>query len=244
MTAFKPENVILVAFGGPSSSGKTTVAKTLAALLPHVTLIHQDDFYLADSQIPIDKASGYQDWDCPEALNFDKFKKYLTVLKNGEGEPPIDSIQPDDLDLKLLSNGIEAIKTIVKEHETKFNNGKQKHIYFIDGFMLFHDPEITNLFDVKLFFHASFATLKRRREARSGYNTVEGFWTDPPEYFEKIVWPAFESSHKYLFTNNDVEGQLNPKVAAQYKIHDVKNEDGCKLIDLVTSALNIIIHEI
>ena len=40
-----PEEVVLVALGGPSSSGKTTVAKSLKLLLPKNTmLIHLDDF--------------------------------------------------------------------------------------------------------------------------------------------------------------------------------------------------------
>jgi hypothetical protein len=28
-----------------------------------------------------------------------------------------------------------------------------------------------------------------RREARTGYTTIEGWWADPPGYVDKIVWP-------------------------------------------------------
>ena len=52
--------------------------------------------------------------------------------------------------------------------------------------MLFHDPSIIKLFDIKLFFHAPFDTLKSRREARKGYTTAEGFWVDPPNTFRKL----------------------------------------------------------
>ncbi|KAJ2787423.1 ribosylnicotinamide kinase [Coemansia interrupta] len=30
-----------------------------------------------------------------------------------------------------------------------------------------------------------------RREAREGYATKDGVWTDPPGYFDSIVWPNF-----------------------------------------------------
>ena len=35
---------------------------------------------------------------------------------------------------------------------------------------------IRDLFDVKIFLRTDYETAKRRREARSGYVTLEGFW--------------------------------------------------------------------
>ena len=63
-TTGSEEQVILVALGGASSSGKTTVAKALKLLIPSSVLIHLDDFYFTDSDIPIDPETGYQNWDC------------------------------------------------------------------------------------------------------------------------------------------------------------------------------------
>jgi nicotinamide/nicotinate riboside kinase len=40
--------------------------------------------------------------------------------------------------------------------------------------------DIRSLFDTKLFLRTSYETAKKRREARSGYVTIEGFWEDPP----------------------------------------------------------------
>ncbi|EMG48723.1 hypothetical protein G210_0661 [Candida maltosa Xu316] len=197
------EEVILVALGGPSSSGKTTVAKSLKLLLPSNTLlIHLDDFYLTDSEIPIDEKTGYQNWDCPEAINFTKFMEYVQNYKKGIFKNDIKSIEPTEADLKLSKQEEATLLEKITENGDKFNN---KKIVLVDGFMLFHDPEIFNLFDIKLFFHAPFDVLQRRRESRNGYTTTEGFWVDPPDYFTKIVLPAYVKSHKYLFENGDVE---------------------------------------
>jgi len=50
---------------------------------------------------------------------------------------------------------------------------------------------------------------KARREARSGYVTLEGFWEDPPGYVDKIVWPNYVKDHRFLFLDGDVEGAFD-----------------------------------
>ena len=37
---------------------------------------------------------------------------------------------------------------------------------------------------------------------------IEGFWEDPPEYFDKIVWKWYVKDHQHLFENGDVNGPL------------------------------------
>ena len=235
------DKVVLIAFGGPSSSGKTTVAQTLKGLLPDATLIHLDDFYLTDSQIPIDKATGYQNWDCAEAIDFDKFTTYLLNLKLGKEQIPINSIQSNDLNLKLDPTEENTVIDAINQHRDKFEG---KKLVFIDGFMLFHNPDLIKLFDIELLFHASLSTLKKRRESRGGYTTVEGFWVDPPNYFEKIVWPAFVNSHKYLFMGENVDDKLKPEVLEQFNIYDIRNDTDSSLLELVNKSLDIIIDNL
>ena len=66
--------------------------------------------------------------------------------------------------------------------------------------------------DIKIFLRASYAKAKARREARSGYVTLEGFWEDPEGYVDKIVWPNYVEGHRWMFENGDVEGRMLPKV--------------------------------
>jgi nicotinamide/nicotinate riboside kinase len=35
-----------------------------------------------------------------------------------------------------------------------------------------------------------------------------GFWEDPPEYFDKIVWKSYIKDHQHLFENNDINGHV------------------------------------
>lgn len=68
------------------------------------------------------------------------------------------------------------------------------------------------LIDIKLFLLVSRAKATQRREARDGYVTLEGFWKDPPDYVDKIVWPNYAEAHAWLFENGNVEGELNEEV--------------------------------
>ncbi|ABN68671.2 uridine kinase activity [Scheffersomyces stipitis CBS 6054] len=234
MTHEEYKQVVVIAFGGPSSSGKTTCAKAVHSLIKNSRLIHLDDFYLADHLIPVDPVTGQQNWDVPEALDFARFTSYIKSIRQSHNlEDKIDTLEPDT-NLKLTAQEVQQFEAKIAQNIPDLDNTL---LVLVDGFMLFHDREIIQLFDVKLFFHASFETLKNRRESRKGYNTVEGFWVDPPNYFRDMVWPAYESSHKYLFENKDVDGVLKSEYKTQYQIHDIRNETGVKLYEVVDWSL-------
>jgi len=72
--------------------------------------------------------------------------------------------------------------------------------------------------DIKLFLRVSYAKAKARREARSGYVTLEGFWEDPPGYVDKIVWPNYVQDHKWMFEDEDVEGALKENIVEEWKV--------------------------
>ena len=77
---------------------------------------------------------------------------------------------------------------------------------------------IQKYIDIKLLLRVSFAKAKARREARSGYVTLEGFWLDPPGYVDKIVWPNYVAYHQWMFENGDVEGKLKEEVLSEWNI--------------------------
>lgn len=72
--------------------------------------------------------------------------------------------------------------------------------------------EVQPTMDIKLFLRVSYAKAKARREARSGYVTLEGFWEDPPGYVDKIVWPNYVQDHEWMFEDGDVEGRFGEGV--------------------------------
>ena len=56
------------------------MAKCLQRLLERVIVLHQDDFYKADSEIPVNDENE-QDWDCPEALRMEDFVRALRICR-------------------------------------------------------------------------------------------------------------------------------------------------------------------
>ena len=76
--------------------------------------------------------------------------------------------------------------------------------------------------DAKLFVRASLAAAKRRREARDGYVTLEGFWSDPPGYVDRVVWPNYVREHAWMFEGGDVEGDWRGNVLRREGISVLK----------------------
>lgn len=224
--------LVVVGIGGPSSSGKTTVAKALHSLYPSSTLVHLDDFYYPDEQIPVNEEIGVQNWDCADAINWAKFKKYIEAVRLSNGAfLPVESLEMDAL-LKLSEEETENLSALAYGQVP----ASEFHFVFVDGFMIFHSDEISRLFDVKLFFRAPYEVLKARRESRLGYNTVEGFWVDPPNYFDNIVWPEFVKSHRQLFVGEDVTKDLTD-AARKSGLADIVNGDATTLVDLIKWAI-------
>ena len=59
---------------------------------------------------------------------------------------------------------------------------------------------------------------KARREARSGYVTIEGFWEDPPGYVNDVVWPNYVKEHAFLFVDGDVEGAVEAEACKDMNV--------------------------
>ena len=78
---------LLVGISGPSSSGKTTLSRLLRDIYPsqQLTILHLDDFYLTDAEIPV--KNGVQDWDCLESLDLKGLREALQFIKK-EGRSP------------------------------------------------------------------------------------------------------------------------------------------------------------
>lgn len=208
---------LLVALSGPSSSGKTTLARLLRDIVPNSFILHEDDFYKLDSEIPVNPEYNLEDWDCLESLDLPALERALQYIKD-HGAVPTDleskedknSVGRVDVDAAL----VEGLKA-----DTAAARGDLP-VAIIDGFLLFSDDmkAVRDLFDVKLFLHTDYQTAKIRREARSGYVTLEGFWADPPGYVDKIVWPNYVKNHRFLFRNGDVNSELDSETLTKLGI--------------------------
>lgn len=212
---------VLVALLGPLLLGKSTVASLVHKLVPRSTLVHLDDFYLPDSDVPHHPTHG-QNWDCPEAVDWPRFDRFLDT-----GAQPALLEQPSEM--TLSSAEMALLEPLAAEIGP---------CVLVDGFMLFHNDRYPPRFDVKLLFRAPFDVLKQRRENRT-YTTAEGVWVDPPRYFEEVVWAEYQRTHAHLFEGG-MEGPLSAH-AHKLGIEEVKTEE--PLVDIVAWVLERIARE-
>ena len=227
----------IVSISGPTTSGKTTLARLLLRIFDGLiftprtrttgipisissTILHQDDFYFPNTE-------GQTDWDCPEAIDFDKLKRCVKKFRD-EG-----CTGPDDHARILGELGVEFIEGVNPvgpervsqgevdeirrgvldelENSTRIGNGAQRiHIVILEGFLLYfnetpHSKELSpllSLLDARLFLHTTLAQAVSRREIRMTY-------VDPPGYTENVAWPSYVKYHRHLFVDEDVEkGEL------------------------------------
>jgi nicotinamide/nicotinate riboside kinase len=220
---------LLLGISGPSSSGKTTLSRLLRDIFPpsKLFILHLDDFYLTDAEIPV--RNGILDWDCLDSINLPQLQEALEHIK-------LHGMSPDWLESQEDQNSvgehgvpeheIERLRAKVKNWFDGDPGWEGKRICVVDGFLLFSEDmkDIRSLFDVRLFLRTSYDTAKKRREARSGYVTLEGFWEDPPGYVDKVVWPNYVQDHKFLFENEDVDNELDADVCRKIGVNGMPRE--------------------
>lgn len=240
--ATKDTPTMLIGISGVSSSGKTTLSRLLRDIFPNTFILHEDDFYYPDNQIPV--KNGVADWDCLESIDVQGLRKALQYIKQ-HGKSPPDFLSKEDQnsvgDTKVDADVVRRLKEEVKANM----GGMEVRIAIIDGFLLFSE-EMRNVWeqmDLRLFLRTEYvillytvlrlvhhltsnshATAKRRREARSGYVTLEGFWEDPPGYVDNVVWPNYVKDHAFLFRHGDVEGELDQEQVERLRLHVMPKE--------------------
>ncbi|KAF9163423.1 ribosylnicotinamide kinase [Actinomortierella ambigua] len=221
--AHDQRNTVVVGLSGPSSGGKTTISRYLRSILPNAVILHQDDFYIAEAELPLDPRTGLANWDCAEAINFEAMVNVLEHLKGHRGQFPIGFESKEDQNLvgakehgaPVAPHILDALRIKVLQvvdQKRQQSPASEDPVYLIvDGFLLYANERLRNAIDVRLFITASYAVLKERRESRKGYVTMEGYWEDPPGYFDDIVWPNYLDCNKPFIglTNAVVKGELS-----------------------------------
>lgn len=209
---------LLVGLSGPSSSGKTTIARLLRDILPDAFILHEDDFYKTDAEIPISPEHNIQDWDCLGSIDLPALESALKHIK-ANGSPPADLESKEDQNSVGEVNVDASVVERLKRQASELGLAHVR-VAIVDGFLLYSQEmqAVRDAFDVKLFLRTDYETAKKRREARSGYVTLEGFWADPPGYVDKIVWPNYVNDHKYLFHDDNVEGEVREDIVSRLGI--------------------------
>jgi uridine kinase len=128
---------LMIGIVGGSGSGKSTVARNVAMALrtESVAFIDMDAYYINFAHLPLEERRAIN-WDHPDAFDWDLLVAQLTRLVSGH---PIDKPVYD-----FLSHTRSDRTVVVPPAD----------VVVVDGILLFSDPRVRDLCDVKVFVDA------------------------------------------------------------------------------------------
>ncbi|KAF2328989.1 MULTISPECIES: uridine kinase [Flavobacterium] len=129
--------MLIIGIAGGTGSGKTTVVHQIMNELPHteVGVISQDSYYKETTNLSFDERALIN-FDHPRAIDFELLVKHLKALKAGEtiDQPVYSFIQHNRTD------------DTVSTHPRK--------VMIVEGILILTNPELRDMFDIKVFVHA------------------------------------------------------------------------------------------
>ena len=127
------KEAFIIGIAGGSGSGKSTFAKRIADVFPEdVALIHCDNYYLPHDDISFEERKNIN-YDTPAAFEFPLMIKQMAELKQMH-----DIVSP----VYDFTKHTRSDKTLVI---------RAKPIVLIDGILIFCEPELRNLMDMKIY---------------------------------------------------------------------------------------------
>ena len=123
----------IIGVAGGSGSGKSTFARRIKDAFPeHVAMISCDNYYLPHDDLTLEERANLN-YDAPFSLEFDLMVRHLEALRNGQAvQCPV-----YDFTQHTRSNRV----TDIQPHP----------IILIDGILIFHDPDLRDCMDLKIY---------------------------------------------------------------------------------------------
>ena len=129
--------MLIIGIAGGTGSGKTTVVHQIMNELPdtEVGVISQDSYYKKNSHLSYEERSNIN-FDHPRAIDFDLLVSHLKELKNGNVvEQPVYSFVTHD-----------RTDDVFLTHPRK--------VMIVEGILILTNPELRDMFDIKVYVHA------------------------------------------------------------------------------------------
>jgi uridine kinase len=129
--------MLIIGIAGGTGSGKTTVVHQIMNELPEkeVGVISQDSYYKKNSHLSYEERSNIN-FDHPRAIDFDLLVTHLKELKSGSViEQPVYSFVTHD-----------RTDDVILTHPRK--------VMIVEGILILTNPELREMFDIKVYVHA------------------------------------------------------------------------------------------
>ncbi|PIO08631.1 hypothetical protein COU59_00795 [Candidatus Pacearchaeota archaeon CG10_big_fil_rev_8_21_14_0_10_34_12] len=160
--------VYLICVAGSTGSGKSALAYGLQERFPELIEV----VYFTDYQKPIEHVPvyhGMKNWDCPDAIDFDKLFLDLELLKKGK-------------DIKIMTKNEKYNPSYPKTWKRIPHTIKAKNIVLIEGYMSLANEKVRKLYDLSIFLDLSSEERMNRRRTKK----------QSQEYINKILFPMQE----------------------------------------------------
>ncbi len=129
--------MLIIGIAGGTGSGKTTVVHQIMNELPstEVGIISQDSYYKETTDLSYEERSKIN-FDHPRAIDFELLIQHLKDLKEG----------------KVINQPIYSFITHNRTNDTISTHPRK--VMIVEGILIFTNPEIRDLFDIKIFVYA------------------------------------------------------------------------------------------
>jgi len=190
-------NILTVGIAGGSGSGKTTLTHVIAQRFPaHTTVLNHDDYYKSRDDLSYEERAALN-YDEPDAFDNALFCEHLEMLRRG--------------------HDIRCPVYDYSEHnrtsETRLLPARP--LILVDGILIFSDPKICSLLDLRVFVDtdADIRILRRlmrdvSERGRSIDSVIDQYQTTVKPMHEKYVEPS-----KHMANIIVPEGGENPVAA-------------------------------
>ena len=143
--------MLIIGIAGGTGCGKTTVVNQILKELPdgEVGVISQDSYYRDTSELSFEDREKIN-FDHPRSIDFELLETHLKRLKSG----------------KAIEQPVYSFITHNRTGETI--NTPPRKVMIVEGILILTNPELRNLFDVKIFVHAD-SDERLIRRLKTGY---------------------------------------------------------------------------
>jgi uridine kinase len=129
--------MLIIGIAGGTGSGKTTVVHQIMNELPEteVGIISQDSYYKQNVGMSYEERSNIN-FDHPRAIDFELLVEHLKALKAGE----------------TIEQPVYSFVTHNRTDDTVVTHPRK--VMIVEGILILTNPDLRDMFDVKVFVHA------------------------------------------------------------------------------------------